>query len=66
MPDSAGQDSPLWRFLVPFNVGKSQFARSGLTSRVVSCRAVNFRDVNVAIVSIANTKQHKEVISEHV
>ena len=65
MLHSAGEDNPLWRFLVLINVDTSRFALTGLMSRVVSGRAIDFRNVNVAIVSIAHTKQHKEVVPEH-
>lgn len=66
MLPSAGEDNPLQRFLVLINLDINQFALTGLVSRVVSCRAVDFRNVNIAIVSIANTEQHKEVIPEHI
>lgn len=66
MLHSAGEDNPLQRFLGLIVVDMSQLALTGLMSRVGSLRAVDFRNVNVAIVSIANTKQYKEVISEHI
>lgn len=75
MVRSARKDNPLWRFLVLVDwftggtsswwTGMNQFALTGLMSGIVSCRAIDFRGVNVAIVSVASTKQYKEVISEH-